>query len=76
MHIIPHAFSLFYAYSMLLRCLLKFKRLACGSEDFTQYNLFMCYCTEYNLSALQVNISEENKLNTTRQQFIIAKIPG
>jgi len=76
MHILPHAFSLFYAYSMLLRCMLKFKRLACGSEDVTQYNLFECYCTEYNLSALQVNISEENKLNTTRQQFIIAKIPG
>ena len=26
------------AYSMLLRCMLKFKRLACGSDDVTQYN--------------------------------------
>jgi len=35
---------------------------------------FMCHCTEYKLSALQVTISEENKLNATTQQFIIAKI--
>ena len=27
-----------FAYSMLLRCMLKFKRLACGSDDVTQYN--------------------------------------
>jgi len=27
-----------FAYSMLLRSMLKFKRLACGSEDVTQYN--------------------------------------
>jgi len=31
------------AYFMLLRCMLKFKRLACGSYDVTQYN------TIYNL---------------------------
>ena len=37
---------------------------------------FMCHCTEYKLSALQVRISEENTLNATTQQFIIAKISG
>jgi len=36
----------------------------------------MCHCTEYKLSPLQVTISEENKLNATTQQFIIAKISG
>ena len=37
---------------------------------------FMCHCTEYKLSALQVSISEENSLKTTTQQFITAKISG
>ena len=37
---------------------------------------FMCRCTEYQLSALQVRISEENTLNATTQQFITAKISG
>jgi len=37
---------------------------------------FMCQCTEYKLSALQVMISEENKLNATTQQIITAKISG
>jgi len=37
---------------------------------------FMCYCTEYKLSALQVRISEENALNATTQQLITAKISG
>jgi len=27
-----------FAYFMILRCMLKFKRLACGSDDVTQYN--------------------------------------
>jgi len=31
----------------------------------------MCHYTEYKLSALQVRLSEENKLNATTQQFII-----
>jgi len=35
---------------------------------------FMCHCTEYKLSALQVRISEENTLNATTQQFITAKM--
>jgi len=34
----------------------------------------MCYCTEFKLPALQVTISEENELNATTQQFIIAKL--
>ena len=38
--------------------------------------LFMYHCTEYKLSALQVRLSEENKLNATTQQFITAKISG
>ena len=37
---------------------------------------FMCLCTEYQLSALQVRISQENKLNASTQQFITAKMPG
>jgi len=37
---------------------------------------FMCRCTEYKLSALQVRLSEKNKLNATTQQFITAKISG
>ena len=36
----------------------------------------MCHCTEYKLSALQVTISEENKLNSTTQQFLNAIISG
>jgi len=30
--------SFMSAFSMLLRCMLKFKRLACGIEDVIQYN--------------------------------------
>jgi len=37
---------------------------------------FMGHCTEYMLPALQVMLSEENKLNATTQQFISAKISG
>jgi len=36
----------------------------------------MCHCTEYKLSALQVRVSEETKLNATTQQFITAEISG
>ena len=36
----------------------------------------MCRGTEYELSYLQVGISEENKLNPTTQQFITAEISG
>jgi len=36
----------------------------------------MCHCTEYELSAFQVRISEENTLNTTIQQFSSTKISG
>ena len=37
---------------------------------------FMCHFTEYKLSALQVRISEENKLNAATQQLVTAKISG
>jgi len=43
-----------FAYSMLLRCMLKFKRLACGSEDVTQYNTITvkkCDKRKINLSS-------------------------
>jgi len=30
-----------FAYFMLLRCMLKCKRLACGSDDVTQYNTIL-----------------------------------
>jgi len=38
--------------------------------------LFLRHCTEYKPSAVQVRLSEENKLNATTQQFITAKISG
>jgi len=50
MYLRHHAYTLYYrhvcilvflhvfAFSMLLRCMLKFKRLAFGSDDVTQYN--------------------------------------
>ena len=37
---------------------------------------FMCHCTEYKLSAVQVRLSEKKQLNATTQQFITAKISG
>jgi len=43
---------------------------------YTHSPYFMCYCSEYKLSALQVAISEENELNATTQQFMTAKLPG
>jgi len=43
---------------------------------YTHSPYFMCHCTEYKLSALQVRISEENKLKATTQQSITAKISG
>jgi len=36
----------------------------------------MCHCTRYKISALQVGISDENKLSPTTQLFITAKISG
>ena len=37
---------------------------------------YICRCTEYELSALQIRLSGKNKLNATTQQFITAKITG
>jgi len=37
---------------------------------------YICLCTEYELSALQVRLSWKNKLNAMTQQFITAKITG
>jgi len=34
---------------------------------------FICHCTEYKLSALQVRLSEKNKLKAKTLQFISAK---
>ena len=39
---------------------------------YTPSPYFMCHCTEYKLSALQVRISDENKLNATTQEIITA----
>jgi len=47
-----------------------------GIFFYTHSTYFVCHCTEYKLSALQVTISEENKLNATTQQFITEKISG
>jgi len=48
------------AYFMLLRCMLKFKRLVCGSDDVTQYKIqfdffffFMCTATRFSLNTVQ-----------------------
>ena len=41
---------------------------------YTHSPYFMCHCTEYRLSVLQVRISEVNKLNAGTKQFITAKI--
>ena len=43
---------------------------------YTHSPYFMCHCTEYKLSALQVRLSQENKIYATTQQFITAKMPG
>ena len=43
---------------------------------YTHSSHIMCHCTEYKLSAIQIRISEENKLNATTQHFITAKISG
>ena len=43
---------------------------------YTHYPYFMCHCTEYKLSALQVRLSVENKHNATTQLFLTAKISG
>ena len=40
---------------------------------YTHSPYFMCHCTEYKLLALQVRISEENKLTVAIQEFITAK---
>jgi len=41
---------------------------------YTHSPYFMRHCTCYQLSALQVRILEENKLNATTQEFITAKV--
>jgi len=43
---------------------------------YTHSPYFICHCTEYKVSALQVRISEEKTLNALTQQFILAKIWG
>jgi len=55
--------------------LAKFVNIICIFFN-THSPYFMCHCTEYKLSALQVRISEEHTLNATTQQFINAKISG
>jgi len=42
-HVCILVFLHVFAFSMLLRCMLKFKRLACGIEDVTQYNTILTY---------------------------------
>ena len=44
-----------------------------GIFFYTHFPNFMCHCTEYQLSALQVRILEENILNAKTQQFVTAK---
>jgi len=55
--------------------LAKFVDTICTLVLFCMHSLYyICHCTEYKLSALQVRILEENTLNATTQQFITAKI--
>jgi len=42
-HVCIIVFLHVFAYSMLLRCMLKFKRLACGRKDVTQYSDVLCW---------------------------------
>jgi len=56
--------------------LAKFVYITCMLFHDTHSPYFMCHGTEYKLSALQVRISEVNKLNATTQQLITAKISG
>jgi len=54
--------------------LAKFVEIVC--IFFYIHSHYICRCTEYELSALQVRLSGKNKLNATTQQFITAKITG
>ena len=47
-----------------------------GILFYTHTPYFMCDCTEYKLSALQVRISEENKPNASSQGLITANVSG
>jgi len=38
--------------------------------------IFMCYCINYKLSALQVSIWEQNTLTVTTEQFTTVKTSG
>jgi len=54
------------------KVLAKFVDMIC-TFFYTHSPYFMCHCTEYKLSALQVTISEKNKLSAATQEFITAK---
>ena len=56
--------------------LAKFVDIICMLFYDTHFPYVLCHRPEYNLSALQVRISEENIFNATTQQFITAKISG
>ena len=58
------------------KVLAKFVYIIWYAYFFTSTPLILCRCTEYKLSAVQVRLSEKNKLNATTQQFITAKISG
>jgi len=57
-HVCILVFLHVFAYSMLLRCVLKFKRLACGSEDVTQYN------TINHVKRMREKLTERGLLDT------------
>jgi len=57
-HVCILVFLHVFAYSMLLRCVLKFKRLACGSEDVTQYN------TNNHVKRMREKLTERGLLDT------------
>jgi len=68
-------FDITFMYTNKINVLAKFVDIICifvyAHRPAPTY--FMCHYTEYKLSALQVRISEENKLNAATQEFITAK---
>ena len=52
-----------FAYCMLLRCMLKFMCLACGSDDVTQYNTLLAVCAIKYLSDELVGVCRSRKMH-------------
>jgi len=78
-HVCILVFLHVFEYSMLLRCMLKFKPLACGSEDVTQYNCYDLFvvaelCQQAITSCGRISIFLEGFLNTFRLLLVVGFI--